>query len=104
MIPPIPPGFFFEAMNGLDITLVGVGRGRDGHVLAGAESPGEIAFELTASVGLPDQIAQRDAVAIKVPLNVGGEDGADCGAATLGESPEEQAAAHVAGGVLDDGA
>ncbi|HKM80719.1 MAG TPA: hypothetical protein VJY15_07125 [Candidatus Acidoferrum sp.] len=59
------------------------------------------ADELRTVVGLPDEIAQRDAAAIKMLLNAGGEDGAGgCGTA-LRESPEQQAAAHFAGGVLD---
>ena len=64
---------------------------------------GKVAFELTAVVGLPDQIAERDAVAIQVLLDARSEDGAGRGAALFGESPEQQAAANVAGGVLDDG-
>jgi len=94
---------FFEAMNGFDVALVGVRRRRDAHVLAVAESFGEIAFELAAIVGLPDQIAERDAVAIQVLLDARGEDGAGRGAASFGESPEEQAAADIARGVLNDG-
>ena len=62
---------------------------------------GEIALELAAVVGLPNQIAERDAVAIQVLLDARGEDGAGRGAASLGESPEEQTAADVAGGVLN---
>ena len=94
---------FFEAMNGFDIALVGVGGWGDADVLAVAESSGEIAFELAAIVGLPDQIAQRDAVAIQVLLDAGSEHGAGRSAAFFGEGPEQQAAAHVARGVLDDG-
>jgi hypothetical protein len=51
----------FEAVEGLDVTLVGVSRRRDARVLAVAESRRKRAFELTAIVGLPDQIAERDA-------------------------------------------
>jgi hypothetical protein len=38
-------------------------------VLAVAEHFGKVAFELPALVNLPDQIAQRDAVAIQMLLN-----------------------------------
>jgi len=43
-----------------------VRRGRDAHVLAVAEGFGEVAFELAAVVGLPDEVAQRDSVAMRV--------------------------------------
>src|SRR6266849_82286 len=46
---------FFEAVHGFDVALVGVRRGRDAHVLAVAEGFGEVAFELAAVVGLPDE-------------------------------------------------
>src|SRR5665213_1409739 len=94
---------FFEAMNGFHVALVGVSGGWDAHVLAVAESFGEIAFKLAAIVGLPDQVAERDAVAIQMLLDTRGEDGAGRGAAAFGESPEEQTAADVARGVLNDG-
>jgi len=61
------------------------------------------ADELGTVVGLPDQIAQRDAATIEVLLNAGGEDGTGCGGAALGKGPEQQAAAHLAGRVLDGG-
>ena len=67
---------------------------RDAHVLAVAQSFGEIALELAAIVGLPDQITQRDAVAIQVLLDAGSEHGAGRRAPFLGESPEQQAAAN----------
>ncbi|MGH9690967.1 MAG: hypothetical protein ACRD4C_07815, partial [Candidatus Acidiferrales bacterium] len=70
----------FEAMNGFHIALVGVSGRWNAHVLALAESFGEIAFKLATVVGLPDQIAQRDAVAIQMLLDAGGEDGAGRGA------------------------
>jgi hypothetical protein len=92
----------FEAMNGFDVALERVGRRRDAHVLAVAESFGEIAFKLAAVIGLPDQIAERHAVAIQVLRDARGENGAGRSAASFGESPEEQAAAHVASRVLDD--
>src|SRR5260370_38146638 len=52
-------------------------------------------------VGLQDSIGQRDAATIEVLLNAGGEDGAGGGGTALGEGPEQQAAAHFAGGVFD---
>src|SRR5258707_13550238 len=58
------------------------------------------ADELGTVVGLPDQIAQRDAATIEVLLNAGGEDGTGGGTA-LGKGPEQQTAAHFAGGVFD---
>jgi hypothetical protein len=64
---------FFEAMNGFDIALKGVSGRWDTHMLAVTESLGEVAFEFTAVVGLPDQIAERDAVAIQMLLNAGSE-------------------------------
>jgi hypothetical protein len=88
-------------MDGFDVALVGVSGRRDAHVLAVAESLGEIALELAAVVGLPNQIAERDTVAIEVLLDASGEDGTGRGAPSLGESPEEQTAADVAGGVLN---
>src|SRR6266850_348355 len=93
---------FFEAVHGFDVALVGVRGGRDTHVLAVAEGRRKIAFELAAVVSLPDQIAQGDAVAIQVLLDACGEDGAEGGRTLLRESPEQQAAADVAGGVLND--
>src|SRR5713226_1930699 len=59
------------------------------------------ADELRAVVGLPDQVAERDAATIEVLLNAGGEDGTGGGGTALGEGPEQQAAAHLAGGVFD---
>ena len=59
------------------------------------------ADELGAIVGLPDEIAERDAATIQMLLNAGGEDGAGSSRAALGKGPEQQAAAHLAGGVLD---
>src|SRR5258708_30269057 len=61
------------------------------------------ADELGTVVGLPDQIAQRDAATIEVLLNAGGEDGTGGGGTALGKGPEQQAAAHLASGVLDGG-
>jgi len=72
-------------------------------MLAVAEGLGEVAFELTAVVGLPDQIAERDAVATQMLLDTRGEDGAGRRTASFGEGPEEQAAAHIARRVLDHG-
>ena len=56
-------------MHGLDVALAGVSRGRDTQVLAVAESVGKLAFELAAVVGLPDQIAERDAAAVQMLLD-----------------------------------
>jgi hypothetical protein len=61
------------------------------------------ADELRAVVGLPDQVAERDAATIKMLLNASGEDGAGGGRTALSEGPEQQAAAHLASGVLDGG-
>jgi hypothetical protein len=55
---------FLDAVHGFDIALAGVSSGRDVHMLAVREHFGKITFELTAVVGLPGQIAQRDTVAI----------------------------------------
>jgi hypothetical protein len=44
--------------------------------------------ELAAVVGLPDQIAERDAVAIQVQLDAGSEDRAGCGAAFFSAGPK----------------
>jgi len=103
---------FDEAMNGFDVALESVSGGRNADVLTVAERSGKAgamaapivaADELGAVVGLPDEIAQRDAAAIEVLLNAGGEDGTGSGGAALGEGPEQQSAAHVAGRVLDGG-
>src|ERR1700687_4732644 len=59
------------------------------------------ADEFGTVVGLPDQIAQRDAATIEMLLNAGGEDGTGGGGTALGKGPEQQAAAHFAGGVFD---
>jgi hypothetical protein len=94
---------FFEAVDGFDVALVGVSCGRDAHMPVVTESGGKIPFELTAVVGLPDQIAERDTVAIQVLLNAGSEDSAGSGGSFLREGPEEQGAAHVASSVLNAG-
>src|SRR5947209_4163457 len=94
---------FFEAMYGFDIALVSMRSRWDAHVLAVEQRRGEVAFELPAVVGLPNQIAQRDAIASQVLLDARSEHGADSGTALLGEGPEEQPAANFAGGVLDQG-
>jgi len=57
--------------------------------------------EFAAVVGLPDQIAQRDAVTVQMALEAGGEDSAGRRAPPLGERPEQQPTADFAGGVLD---
>src|SRR5260370_40914574 len=89
-------------MHGFHVALIGVGGGRDAHMLAVPEGFGKIPFELAAVVGLPDQIAQRDAVAIQMLLDAGGENGTGRSAALLGKGPEEQTAADIAGSVLND--
>ncbi len=94
---------FFDPVHGFDIALIGVCRRRDTHMLAVSESLGEVAFEFAAVVGLPDQIAQRDAVAIQMLLDARGEDGAGGGRTLFREGPEQQATANVTGGVLDRG-
>jgi hypothetical protein len=51
-----------------------------------------------AVIGLPDQIAERDAVAIQVLPDARGEHGAGGGTGlTFGKGPEEQSAADCAG-------
>jgi len=57
---------FFEAMNGFDIALVGVPRRADADVLAVTEDLRKVPFKLATIVGLPDQIAEADAVAIQM--------------------------------------
>src|SRR5260370_29456292 len=61
------------------------------------------ADELRAIVGLPDQVAQRDAATGEVLLDAGDEGGAGGRGEALGKGPEQQLAAHLAGGVLDGG-
>ena len=90
-----------EAMHGFDVALVDV-RGRwDAHMLTIAKRFGKFAFEFAAVVSLPDQIAQRYAVAMQMLLDAGSEDRAGGSAALLGESPEQQTAADIAGSVLN---
>ena len=94
---------FFDAVDGFDVALVSVrGRGNT-HMLAVPERFGEVAFEFATVVGLPGQIPQRDTVAIQVLLDAGSKDGAGCRAAFFGKGPEQQAAANIAGSVLDQG-
>jgi len=93
----------FQAVHGFDVALIGV-RGRwYAHMLTIAEGFGKIPFEFAAVVRLPDHIAQRDAVAIEMLLDAGSENGASRSAALLSESPEQQTAADIAGGVLNHG-
>ena len=75
-------------MHGFDVALIGVGRGRDAYVLAVAEGFGEVPLELAAVIGLSDQIAKRDAVAIQMLLDASGEDGAGCRTAFFSEGPK----------------
>jgi len=90
-------------MHRLDVALVGVSSGRDAHVLAVDEGGGKVALELAAMVGLPDQIAQREALASQVLLDARSENGAGGGTALLRERAEQQPAANLAGGVRDEG-
>jgi len=105
---------FDEAVDGLDIALIGVGAGRDALVLGAEEGDGggevgaravglEFADEFAAVVGLPGDIAQVDAAALQVSLDALGEQGAGLGRALGSVSEELQATAHLAGGVLDEG-
>jgi hypothetical protein len=80
---------FFQPMHGFHVALVGVRGGRDAHMLAVAESFWEIAFEFAAVISLPNQVAQRDAVAVQMPLDAGGEHRAGRSAARLREGPEQ---------------
>src|ERR1035437_5396231 len=101
---------FDEAMNGLDIARIGVCGGGNALVPAVAERGRETggmaervvaAKELGAVVGLPEQMAEIDAVAIQMALDASGEDGTGGGAAAGSEGQKQQAAADFARGVLD---
>jgi len=61
------------------------------------------ADELGAVIGLPNQIAKRDAITLQVLLNASGEDGAGGSGAALGKGPEQEATADFTSGVLDGG-
>lgn len=65
-------------------------------VLAVTQSAREVDFEFAAIVGLPDEVAERDTVAIRMLLDAGSEGSAGRCAAVLGEGPEGQATADVA--------
>src|SRR3972149_7111279 len=76
---------FDEAVDGFDITLIGVGAGRDAVVLGTEVSDGggevrtravglKFADELTAVVGLPGGAAQGGAAALQVSLDAPGEE------------------------------
>src|SRR5690242_21373394 len=90
-------------MYGFHVALVGVGGGWDAHVLAVAESFGEITFEFATIVGLPDQIAQRNTIAFQVLLNARGEDRTGGSRAILREGPEQKTARNFPGGEWNDG-
>jgi hypothetical protein len=101
-----------EARNGLDVALIGVSAGRDALVLRAEESDGvgevrtgavglQLADELAAVVGLPGHVPQVDAPAPEMLLHALGEEFAGLGGASGSVSEELEAAAHVAGGVLD---
>src|SRR6185437_4683742 len=94
---------FFETVDGFDVALESVSGRRNTDMLAVAESGRKIPFELAAVVGLPGQIAQRDAVAMQMLLDARGEDGAGGSRTLFSEGPEQQAAAHITGGVLNRG-
>jgi hypothetical protein len=103
---------FLQAVDGFDVAVIGVSGGRDAHMLAVAEGGGEAgavtvpvvcADELTAVVGLPDQIAQLDPVAVKVTLDTGSEDDTGSRRAALSKGPEQQPTADFTSGVLDHG-
>jgi hypothetical protein len=64
---------FDQAVDGFHVALVGVSGGRDAHVLTVPQSGREAGArpcavlptdELAAVVGLPDQVAERDAPAV----------------------------------------
>src|SRR5208282_4976858 len=90
-------------MNSLHVALVSMRGRRDAHVLAVSECFGKVAFELPTVVGLPDQIAERDAIAVQVLLDPGGEDGAGRSRTLLRKGPEQQSAANITGRVLNGG-
>lgn len=99
---------FDEARDGFELTLKGVCWGRDADPLSLAEGWGETvalasaAFtsnELAAIIGLSDQFDQGDSEA----LDAGGEDLTGGSAVPLSEGEEKQAAAGLAGRVLDPG-
>ena len=80
---------FFDTVDGFDIALVGVSGWRNTYMLAVTQGHGKVTFEFAAVVSLPDQIAQRDTIAIQVLLDAGSEDGAGRGTALLGKRPEQ---------------
>ena len=103
-----------EAMDSFDVALEGVSRRRDALVLraevsdrarkvrAGAVGL-ELADEFAAVVGLPSHVTQGDAAARQVALDALGEPLAGLGRALGSVSQELQAAADLAGRVLDGG-
>ena len=90
-------------MYGFNVALVSVSGWRNTHMLAFTQDHGKVTFEFAAAVSLQDQFMQRDTVTIQLPLDAGSKDGAGSGTALLGKRPEQQTAANIAGGVLDDG-
>jgi len=105
---------FDEAVDGFDVGLVGVGGGGDAFVLGAEEGDGggkvgaravglPFANELAAVVGLPGEVAQVHAAALKMGLDALGEELAGRGGTARGVSDELQATAHLAGGVLHGG-
>src|SRR3990172_1519093 len=103
-----------QAVDGFDVTLVGVSGGRDANVLGAEEGDGagkagtravflQLADELPAVVGLPSDVREVDAAALQVGLNTLREQGAGLGGAVGGIGEKLQAAADLARRVLDDG-
>lgn len=78
---------FFEAVHGFHIALISVRGGLDARMLTITERFGEVALELAAIVGLPNQITQRDALAIQLLLDAGSENAAGRRAASFSEGP-----------------
>ena len=103
---------FDEAVNGFDVALEGMSGGWDALMLAITEGGREtrartvglkLADEFAAVISLPSQMAEFDAASSQVSLNAGGEAGASGSGAVGSESQELQAAADLAGGVLNGG-
>ncbi len=103
-----------KPMDGFDVTLIGVGGGRDALGLemeeaegAGETGAGAVRLEgvdkLAAVVGLPDEIFQIQPAGLELRRDAVGAQGVGPRGAPLGEGEELQAAAHFAGGVLDEG-
>ena len=103
---------FDEAMDGLDVALVGVSARGDALVLRAEEGDGageaiagavrlQCANKLAAVIGLPSQVGEVDAAALEMGLDALSNQFTGSFGAALGEGQENQAAADVACGVLD---